>query len=77
MLLLQLSLHVTTSFKLAAWLPTPTPFRLEAHAHAHFGAKRIRGAAGAGTEFFRITAAEAAGYCERLSDPSPLLPSSV
>ena len=72
----ELSRYVTSPFVLAAWLPTPTPFRLEAQAHTHFGAKRIR-EAGAGTEFFRISVEAAAGYCERLSDPSPLLPSSV
>jgi hypothetical protein len=59
----ELSRYVTTPFKLAAWLPTPTPFRLEAQAHAHFGAKRIREAAGAGTEFFRISVEEAVDYC--------------
>jgi hypothetical protein len=57
----ELSRHVTSPFRLAAWLPTPTPFRLEARAHAHFAAQRIR-AAGAGTEFFRIGDAEAAEF---------------
>jgi hypothetical protein len=54
----ELSRHVTSPFRLAAWLPTPTPFLLEAKSHAHFAAKRIR-EAGAGAEFFRIGDAEA------------------
>jgi len=56
----EISRHVTTPFVLVAWLPSPTPFRQEAAAHAHFAASRInqRGS-GAGTEFFRISAAEA------------------
>jgi hypothetical protein len=57
----ELSSYVTSPFKLIAWIPTPTPFRVEAQTHAHFGPKRIR-QAGAGTEFFRITDAEAMAY---------------
>ena len=57
----ELSSYVTSPFKLIAWIPTPTPFRVEAQTHAHFGPKRIR-QAGAGTEFFRITDAEAVAY---------------
>ena len=57
----ELSLCVTSPFRLAAWMPTLTPFRLEVQAHAFFGSRRIR-EAGAGTEFFRIGDAEAQAY---------------
>jgi hypothetical protein len=63
----ELSRHVTSPFKLAAWLPTPTPFRLEMQAHAFFGDKRIR-EAGAGTEFFHIGGGEASAYVTRMQE---------
>jgi hypothetical protein len=59
----QLSSFVTTPFVLAAWLPTPRPFQLEAAAHLHFKQQRInQRRSGAGTEFFRISVAEAVAY---------------
>jgi hypothetical protein len=59
----ELSMQVPSPYTLAGWLPTPTPFRLEAAVHQHFISKRInfRGA-GAGTEFFHVSVAEAAAY---------------
>ena len=57
----ELSRYVTSPFKLAAWIPTPTPFRLESQMHAHFSTKRIR-SAGAGTEFFHVSVAEATAF---------------
>jgi hypothetical protein len=58
----ELSRYVTTPFVLRAWIPTPMPFRLEKQAHAHFSSKRLRGERGVGTEFFRVTDAEAEAY---------------
>jgi hypothetical protein len=58
----QLSRFVTEKFILVAWVPTPFPFKLEKAAHLHFKDERInsrRGGSGAGTEFFKITSAEA------------------
>ena len=61
----ELSRYVTSSFVLSAWLPSPTPFKMEAAAHSQFRDKRINfrnGGSGAGTEFFRISAAEAEAW---------------
>ena len=58
----QLSRFVTEKFILVAWVPTPFPFKLEKAAHLYFEDERInsrRGGSGAGTEFFKITSAEA------------------
>ncbi len=59
----ELSRHVSSPYILSAWVPTPTPFRLEKTAHLHFKAQRINfKGSGAGTEFFRISSAEATGW---------------
>jgi hypothetical protein len=58
----EISRFVTEKFILAAWVPTPNPFKLEKAAHLYFEDERInsrRGGSGAGTEFFKITSAEA------------------
>jgi hypothetical protein len=67
----QLSRYVTSPFTLVAWLPSAAPFRLEAAAHLHFKEKRINASLetrrrAAGTEFFRISAAEAEEWVSRL-----------
>jgi hypothetical protein len=65
----EISRYTTTPFRLVAWRPSQMPFALEAFAHFHFRKQRIntRGAE-AGTEFFHISAAEAAEWVDQAQD---------
>ena len=67
----EISRYTTTPFRLVAWRPSARPFNLEAVAHFHFRKQRIntRGAE-AGTEFFHISAAEAAEWVDQAQDDS-------
>jgi hypothetical protein len=69
--LYELSRSTPTPFELVVFFPSMTPFNLEKMIHAYLAACRIRNQ-GAGTEFFRMTAAKIPAMTTTLNLPAPV-----